>query len=593
MTTLTDHQRLAIESCHQKIVCIAGPGSGKTTVLVGRIAKLIAAGTRPDQIAAVTFTNAAAREIEKRLPCPNCGGMGYTSVELGPKHMSQVQCDCHPPRLAYAGTLHGLMLRVIKTHGTLIGFGLRVSVMDEEVADKFLEQVISDLQCAGMKKEIRHQIDKGPGPFLFGPELSTQAMATLDEPTLVAREFYQRMLKANLLDFDSVLKFGLVVLQRLAASGDTAPMFEHLLWDEFQDSGADDAAIFHALPARNKFVVGDPDQSIYGFRGGDPRYLMELAKAERVEWTEIFLEENFRCDQAIAESADRLIFNNPFRLAKTNKSMTGLAGKIWTFKAATEEEEMAKISEDINLQGDPNGCAVLVRSNALADRFSKGLQAHGVAIHRRERVDRPSDWTAMRSLVNLLSNPENDQLAFWWIAHKNGMKAAKMAQLKALSEYDTINRTTLRLPVITTIDALPAALAVHGIGQESIALVNQAVALLPAGATLGELSFALGDDELHRKEVGEGVTITTIHSAKGREWESVYLPAFEDGTIPVLSKNSSIEEERRVVFVAITRAKRRLVVSFAQKRRPAFGGRFPEPTTMSRFVNELREMAAA
>lgn len=562
---MTAAQTAAAYTTDADTLVLAGPGSGKTATTVERMAYLIAnRHAFPQDICAITFTNNAANELAKRLTAIlNDGATVPKSIGLH-----------------YCGTLHGLMLRLIKKHGKEIGFRGKVAMMDEDQQEKMIRSVMLDLKKSKTPmKELRAQLAVGPEIFMG------KAVRTFNDLELIAQEYYQRLMSASLLDFDSLLKFGLMVIRKLRAQGIACP-FTHLFWDEFQDSGVDDAAILEAMACPNNFVVGDPDQSIYGFRGGDPSFILGMARGAR--WSVKRLDDNFRCDHEITARANQLIRFNKDRVDKDTVSRTGETGKVWTFRADVEGEEIRQIAEDINAQPDKNQCAVLVRYNPLADRIVKALEAHGIDVARKEQVAKPEDWKTARALVNLFANPDNDHLAYWFIEMTHDKRFADKAKLAALGAFTSINRHYLKLPDDMPLASVAENLARSGIKPESLALIGTAIAGLTEGATLAELSFSLGDDELHRKEVGQGVTVTTMHAAKGREWDTVYLPAFEENIIPTNSKRMNLEEERRLAFVAITRARHRLLVSFSKSRKPLFGGYKPESTTPSRFVEEIR-----
>jgi DNA helicase-2/ATP-dependent DNA helicase PcrA len=559
MNTLTISQAEAVASEAPITVLIAGPGSGKTKTLIERIIYLLSHNLAvASQMVIITFTNAAAREIEQRLKKE----YGY-----------EVQFN-------YSGTLHGFMLRMLRQHGALIGFKTKLAMLDEEQQKQMLEEVAKDMKIKSPMKDIRTSLAGGPEKFLKGkPEGLFHVGAEL-----IAFEYYRRLMQHGVLDFDSVLQFGALLVKKLRANGTQLP-FTHLFWDEFQDSGTADAAIFDFLEVPKKFVVGDPDQSIYGWRGGSPEYLLGLMTREGSKV--IYLHENFRCDKHIASRANQLIQQNPNIHCET-RSMTGKDGGIWISRRPTAEDEQREIATSIREQPEVHECAILVRSRKLVEEFTKVLQSYGIPVVSKQYSEKPGDWRTARSLLNLFANPDNDLLAYWWIAQQKDTKFANKVKLEALSKCASINRHYLKLPEVRVGD-VAAALAQSGIGQESIDLVNKAVVQLPPDATITELSFALGDDELHEKETGgKGVTVSTIHSAKGREWDCVYLPAFEDEIIPKRTKTSSVEEERRIAFVAITRARHKLSVSFAEKRKPQYGGHRPEPTKPSPFVHEIR-----
>lgn len=572
---MSDHslsQQTAINSDHQHIVCLAGPGSGKTRTLIERLARLLNDGVAPKEIVCITFTNAAAREIESRLR------KGFFANQ----EMS----------LHYCGTLHGFCLRLLKQHGPVIGFKKEVAMLSEDDQASVIRQVISDLKFKGTKTAVTEQLKQGPQMFNKGtagePMYNTRSFTDVE---LVAAEYFHRLQKASLCDFDSLLKFACALLKKLDPAILTAMGVRFLFWDEFQDSSDDDAAILRAFPNWwNWFIVGDPDQSIYGFRGGSPKHLSKLCAKGDDGPLIVYLEQNFRCDEVIADAANNLISKNRDRIEKRTTSATSDRGTLKTFSTFDEGHEVMGIAQDINVHAPaPDySAAVLLRSNKLAERFAAALEAQGIPVVKKERTEKPSDWKICRSLINLLTNPDNDLLAYWWLTETKDSRFAAKIKLEALEGFKTINDHFLKLPKGVSLGSIPPTLAKCGVHQESIAIVNKAIELLPKGAGLAELSFALSDEDLHRKEAGVGITVTTIHSAKGREWDVIYLPAFEDGTCPLLTKSSDMEEERRLVFVAITRARHRLVISYAQTRRPAFGGWKPEPTQPSRFIPECQ-----
>lgn len=561
---LTKSQTDAVESEAALTVVVAGPGSGKTRTLTERIKKLLARGVSAREIVVITFTNAAAREIENRI------GQDVAFF--------------------YCGTVHGFMLRIVKDYGKLIGFRGKIAMLDENQQERLIKQTMSDARHKGPIKDVKAEIAKGPERFLekYLPDRRKEDLFLVGAEQ-VAFEYYQRLLSSGMVDFDSLLKFGRIILERMAAAK-IPQAFKFLFWDEFQDSGADDAAIFRLIDVPNKYIVGDADQSIYGFRGGSPSYLLTLAENKDHFRSEnssvIFLRENFRCDSAITDAANRLIKQNANLHCGTTSMQSG--GKVWTVRTDGESGEMRELAEDIRSQPNFNECAILVRFNALADLYAKGMESYGIPVAKKEKVAKPSDWQVARSLINLFANPDNDLLAYWWIEQQKDTKFANKIKLESLGAFTTINRHFLKLPDSIPPGDVPAALGRSGISAESIQIVNKALGELPDGATLAELSFTLGDEELHKREVGQGLTVTTMHSAKGREWDSVYLPAFEEGNAPSLSKTATIEEERRLAFVAITRARHRLWISFANMRKPAFGGWKPEKTTPSRFIEEIR-----
>lgn len=559
---LNDQQRAAVESNHPRICIIAGPGSGKTRTLVERIARLLRDGVSASDICAVTFTNAAARELEARI-----NGQPVTVEDLSRPTDTTLR---RVVRLGYCGTLHGLMLRYVQQDAA----PNKLAVADEEQTEAMLDESIQRLRYTGTKQELR-------AVLAIGPHGIGRAMSRAE---VVAADFWQSMEEAGLIDYESILHRGL----RLIQFGDANGNFKHIFVDEAQDSGTMDAAIYEAMPVANKCIVGDYDQSIYGFRGGHPGYLLSLAS--RPEFEKHYLVGNYRCAGSICEAANLLIGHNTARIPKQTISQTGRDGKVVRMTFDDQPGEIATIGamlHKLTQQGSANDCAVLLRTNALADAFGSAIAAYGVPVKRRKAAEKPEGWRNAMKLLAVCANPFNDWLMFDWIANRDGVYSAKAAKRVAAEKLCSLNE--ILLPPwpehMTTAEAL-AKLTMEGFNMSVVELFEQAAAALPPDATLTELRFALVDTEA-TEEHGDGVTVCTIHAAKGREWEAVFLPAFDEQTIPA---NRDVEEERRLAFVGITRAKGTLLITTARQRPNPWKHRIEE-CQPSRFIAETQPNA--
>lgn len=542
---LNQQQQAAVNSTAATILCLAGPGSGKTRVLIERISRLIRDGTEPGEIVAITFTNAAAAVMQERL------GAG---VQLG-----------------FCGTLHSFMLRLLREHGASLGFGPGLGVLDEQQAAKLRDQCVTEAKLVATKADIDAEVLRYPTRPKGG---------NMSQAVLAAARFCQTLREANLVTFDTLLAYGLRLLQE---QPECTAQFRHLLWDEFQDSSDMDAELFLALTIPNKFVVGDQDQSIYGFRGGNVGNILALSNRPRTE--KIYLQDNYRCASRICDAANALIDHNEDRIPKQTRSATGEAGVCNVTSHATEQAELDWLCAGVRSEG-PLDCAVLVRTNALVARFSQGLRGAGIPVAEAVRPRVPQDWSKAKLLIQLLNDPENDTLAYWWIEQTQGAAAAIQARLIAQAKCRSINQQTLKLQTGLPVAAVGESLARAGIGVESIARVAAAQGRLRSDASMADLVLALAAEEQESVTVGEGVTISTIHSAKGKEWGTVFLPAWEDEILPGISKSMDLEESRRLAFVAITRARHTLLISHAAARMPAFASTRAKPATASRFISE-------
>lgn len=554
--TLTSPQQRAVDDPSPEILCVAGAGSGKTRTLVARIQRLVAEGADPARIVAITFTNAAAAEMQKRL-----GDV----------------------RLAYIGTLHGFALRLIKESGKAIGYGKQITVITKEQSESLLDRAAAECRFNGTDNLIVEAMKQGP----FKIEAKAKARH-LEKAEVVALQYFRTLKAGQMLDFDSIL----TAAQELLAVHEQqpAPLPTHLFVDEFQDSSDADCDIYELLDVPNKFFVGDSDQAIYGFRGGNVANILDHAKPGSGVAVH-YLEKNFRCAESICEAAQYLIENNTKRAAKQTISATGQAGTVTVAQCKDAHCERQRIVIEvrtaISLGTAPSEIAVLTRTNRLANEFADILEASGVPVAKKKRQSRPEDWPRLASFVSLLANPDNDALALYHIGELFGADKRQEAQMKAGEAMQTVNESTLNLPYGAAPGEVAELASRAGVaGREALDKLDGIVSRLPNGAGLDDLTFAMSRDENHESEMGSGVTVTTAHSAKGREWTVVFLPSFEKGIFPTGRKDTDLEEERRLAYVAFTRAKEALHISHCEERVPAWGDRRPQPSEPSQFIKE-------
>jgi DNA helicase II / ATP-dependent DNA helicase PcrA len=565
--TLTSTQKKIIESPAPDIGIAAGPGSGKTTVLVRRVGSMIDQGWRAG-ITIITFTNAAANEIVARLRGQNEG-----------------------VQIAYAGTLHGWALRLLREHGHEINMPKTISVLSEDDAKAMLKAHAEGQKVKCTLEELNAATAMGPAFYLGGDA------PTLMDAGCVAASYFREQIQSGVVDFDSLLKFAVWIMEK--KGGYHVPC---LFWDEAQDSGGDDWRIMRLMRTDYRMVVGDPDQSIYGFRGARPDLFnnhfrsmpMAVDDACEVKYdNKFYLEENFRCSPEICAAANSLIQWNKDRLPKTTTPVIDKepGEGVIVCTCQDPDQELEAIARELRRAPDLAQCAVLVRYDLLVKQIAKGLSGYSIPLAVNAKVDRPKDWADARAYITLLSNPRNDVLMYWWLVRKNGKGSADALKLHCLQK---------RVPIVSILERqhlfpsnpqpseLPGLMAGVDIGQESIVAVQKAAATLPAGSTLADLSIALTDEDIHRKQEGSGVVVTTIHSAKGREWDTVILPAFEEEIIPTAAsiKKGSVDEERRLAFVAFTRARKKLVVINCRTRPPLWGRGSLQDARPSRFIDE-------
>ena len=576
----TAAQLAAIESTSPRILVLAGPGSGKTSTVVGRLERLIERGVSPRKIAAITFTNAAARELESRITEPARDGA-----------VSGVKPRNRPTSLGYCGTLHGFALRCLKLHGGAEGYGDRISVINPEGAEALLES--ANRTIANSKISMKKILETKASGIPERPSTT---------PELVVAHYFGLIRSAGIVDFDVILtEFARCLRDSPRFGLEIAEEFEHVFVDEVQDSSPVDWAIYRSLAIRNKFLVGDPDQSIYGFRGAALAETFETATDP--DWEKILLEENFRSFNAITGAAQRLIERNAGCVPKETISAVGVGGRVAVLEAANAGEEIARLAALIRMDlvgRKPEELAVLVRTNAAALEISKGLAAEKIPVALRTNPDLPKDLPILRALASYLCNPENDTLGFLYLVadpsatsappdldRKKAIERAHAFARNASEARKSINSFLFGFPKEIPASEFPTIVAKHRLSHESRMFVAEKLRELPDGAPMVELAHALGSGEefdAARALSAEGVRVTTIHSAKGLEFDTVYLAAFEDETIPGRRKDVDVEEERRLAYVGITRAKRVLQFTSARIRETKWKGL--EPRSPSRFIEE-------
>lgn len=553
--TLTEPQRLAVESQDAKILLLSGAGAGKSRVLCERIKRLVANGVDPKGIVAITYTVAAAKVMQERLE----------GIQLG-----------------YCSTLHSWCLRFIKQFGSAIGYGERITVITKEQSDNMVVRSILECRFKGTAKEVEYHLKDG----MFALQ-SKAKRGHLDKAGIVAQTYFKTLREGQMLDFDGILFAALELLS--VHDQKPSPMPSHLLVDEAQDGSDNDFDIYELSGIPSQFIVGDPRQAIFGFRGGRVENILGLAKPSS-GFALFHLTQNFRCARSIVAAANTLIEHNTGLASLPMESATGKAGTVtvtqfqdpFTERNGVELQVRNAISRGIS----PCEIAVLCRTNRIAREFSDQFEAGGIPVAKKKRQSRPEDWSRLASFVALLSNPDNDALALHHIEQFHGKEARSHAQMTAFEAMKSVNDAVLGFAYTTLPKDVPELASRIGIGREALDKLEEVVKTLPSGSLLDELTFAMSRDENHDGEMGEGVTVTTGHAAKGREWEVVFLPSFEQGIFPQCRKDSDIEEERRLAFVCFTRAKEFLHISHCDERVLPWGDKKPVECESSQFLKE-------
>jgi len=530
------HQQAVLKSQSQNILVVAGPGSGKTRVLVGSIQWLTGP---PERVAAITYTNAAAAEVAERI--------GY--------------------RIGFCGTLHSFCLRLLRDNAQALGLPGSLAVVDQETADTILAGCVKDL---GYRVKHKGRFEARVAAWMPGDY-------PLNDEERVGALYYSRLISARMVTFDDILKLTVGFLRKGTMP---APPFDHLLVDEYQDASPVDHEIYDRLAIPYKFRVGDPDQAIYGFRGGDVTCMLHLAaQAEKH-----VLRTNYRSVPAICEAADRLIDHNLGRIKKTMTPAraSGPEQRVFIDGFRTERDELYHVF--LMCRDHRGGVAVLTRTNRLADLVAGYLDENGLKVMRPITETRPPDWRMAKLILCLMTDPENNVVASIIMRERHGAKAADDAYAAAMAAGQVLCQAE-------PVEDIEAALELlcPQVSPETMMQVRALRNALPPGATVSDLLLAMEKTTPNAKyEAEDGdVTVSTIHAAKGREWGAVVLPGWNEGVLPssLDTDPAALEEERRLAYVAMTRAKDWLYISHADRRDSGWG-RGEQEFPRSRFIAE-------
>jgi len=568
---MSAEQAAAVASDAKFKLVIAGPGAGKTKTLCAQVAAAVEAGTPPERIVVVTYTNAAAMELEGRLRV----GHGVAG------------------RLGFCGTLHSFCLFLVRQHPEAVGLPQALSVCDDSQREPLLAAVMDDMGVRCSKRKALEALEACRGADPRGTS----------KEELAVKEYHRTLRRAGLLDFSMILRAGLDYLRAGAPGWE----FDWLLVDEYQDACDLDAEFYEAAPAKRKFIVGDSDQALFGFRGGNVRHIVSLAAkcAFQGDWQLHLLETNWRCPSRVCAAAQALIERNAGRVRKRTVAANE-GGAVQAVRCGTPAEELSLVLERIQrlvasgasaealVKGDGDeGCAVLARTNKLAVAFADHLSANGVPVRRSAPMVVPADWQRTKLLLTVLGDPYNDLAALALVRAKDGPEAAAKVRTEAAAAMKSVSEH-LGFPwgkgegLAADVD-----LQRHGVSPESRERVHDACRELGRRGeawTTGDLLVYLNEVEGAAREEGEGVACITIHSAKGREFRHVWVVGCEEGVLPIKWKDADPEEERRLAFVAITRARETLTMTWCAARPGSRGPNLPpgpmEPREPSRFLKE-------
>jgi DNA helicase-2/ATP-dependent DNA helicase PcrA len=621
---LTEPQRAAVVHGDGPLLVLAGPGSGKTRVITHRAAYLSRTITQPRHILAITFTNKAAREMAERMERLNVGA-GLT-----------------------CSTFHSFCARMLRIYGERTGIKPNFSIFDEDDQQAAMKVAVARV---GLSLEnftpgrLVHRVSRLKNAMVLADQFAEQAQGWEDKTVAKVYTVYQQVLREqNALDFDDLL------VEMALLLGKDAELREHLedryryvLVDEYQDTNHAQYLIARglALQHENLCVTGDPDQSIYAWRGANLQNILQFEedfpKAKVVR-----LEQNFRSTPQILEAADAVIKHNRKRKKKALFTYHSAGAAVRVAECENQLAEAEFVADQIKKHAAGGGrysdVAVFYRTNALSRNIEAALRdstipyqiARGVAFYQRKEikdvlaylkvVSNAQDNVALARIINtpprgigkttvdrllayaqqkqrsplaLLENP--DEIPGASKAAIKGMRAfmALLAAIAETAEHASVHEA------VEYVVMHSGLLALHGDSEDSSAFENMNELISAAaqydrqhadgGASLTDWLTQVSlvsDVDAIDPQVG-AVTLMTLHAAKGLEFNNVFMVGLEDGLLPhqrSREDHGDVEEERRLCFVGMTRAKRALTMSYAKWRE---NRGISERTSKSQFLHEL------
>lgn len=605
LASLNPEQLKAVKTTDGPILILAGAGSGKTRVLTAKVVYLIKEKkVDPYHILMVTFTNKAAGEMKKRI-----------NTYLPAKDILRTT------PLPYAGTFHSLCARILRKHGHVIGLSPDFVIYDENDSKDAIKQAVEKLNLDPKKNHpggLKALISQSKNELISPLEYLSIARGNYQEQAAQVYLEYQQILRENhALDFDDLI---FVTVKMLEKNHEVCrfyqDLFKYVLVDEYQDTNKAQYILTQLFAGRwrNLCVVGDASQSIYAWRGADFRNIINFQK-DYPDVKIFHLEQNYRSTQKILDTAFSVISKNTSHPILKLWTEQGEGSRICAYQAYNEQDEaefilanISKIQEN-HTKLNYSDFAVLYRTNAQSRVIEEAFIARGIpyALVGGVRFYERKEIKDLICYLRLLMNPNDSvsikraekigkkRLKDFFLYQKNFSDTNMISTLNSLSILNDVIKTTNYLDLYNTeseedMNRLENIKELRSVASEFPHLTEflENVTLLETEQTnKGTLHTTLYDSGDNESE-GQ-VTLMTLHAAKGLEFHTVFMVGMEEGLFPhsrSLMEPQEMEEERRLCYVGITRAKENLFLSFAA-RRLYFGQR--NTNMVSRFILDIPE----
>ena len=618
LSTLNDKQKEAVEWPDGPILVLAGAGSGKTRVLTTKLAYLVnERGVNPYNILAITFTNKAAKEMKERA-------------------FKMLGSDAYQMQIS---TFHSLGLLLIRENYEKLGFEKNFTILDSDDSLTIIKKILKDMNLDPKfynPRAIRNKISSAKNELMDSNYYSRFANSEYEEIVLeVFRKYEQKVLKNNSMDFDDLLLLPIKLFKKYPEILEKyQDRFKYILVDEYQDTNEAQYILIKMLSKKYKniCVVGDLDQSIYGFRGANFRNILNFEK-DYPDAKVIPLEENYRSTGNILNVANDIIKHNKQRKEKNLWTKNDSGPKIRYHRAYDEKDEANYVMEEIKkliISGEEkSNIAVLYRTNAQSRNMEEALLRENIPYkvvgsfyfyNRKEIKDlisylkliyNSNDDVSLMRVINVpkrqigpktienLATKSVDKGVSLYEAIDSGKELEFKKLIEKLKkESENISLTEL-VELILVESGMRRALEDSKTIDAEIRLENleefksitknfeENNGVISLEEFLLEISL-VSDMEEHKNN-NDVVTLMTIHSAKGLEFDHVFIIGLEEGLFPhsnCLDSPDEIEEERRLCYVAVTRAKKTLTLVNA-RRRMLYGNTNSNPP--SRFISEISD----
>ena len=616
LDSLNEMQKKAVVKTDGPLLVLAGAGSGKTKVLTTKIAYLIEQmHINPYNILAITFTNKAAREMKDRIT--NMLGMLANSIQIS--------------------TFHSFGLTIVRENAEKLDLKSNFTILDSEDSLTIIKKIMKDLNInveSVKPKYVKNQISGAKNELMSPLEYERFAMTEQEKNVVEIYKVYQkRLLISNSVDFDDLLMMPIMLFRKNPDILERyQERFKYILIDEYQDTNEAQYTLVKMISSKykNVCVVGDNDQSIYSFRGANYQNILNFEKDYKSAET-IMLEENYRSTKNILKVANEVIVNNNKRKDKNLWTENEVGNKVKYYRASDEKDEAIYVTKEIQKlidEGIPkNEIAVLYRTNAQSRAIEEALLRENIPYkvigsfyfyNRKEIKDLICYLKLIQnsyddnSLLRVINVPKRG------IGDKTIQNITEKATEKSICLYDAIESgkelifknkleyikkeaencsLTDLIDLILNETGMKEELVKEKTIESEIRLENleefksitknfeEKYGIISLDEFLDEISL-VADVEEHKNDT-DVVTLMTIHSAKGLEFDNVFIIGMEEGIFPHFNSfldANQIEEERRLCYVAITRAKKNLWIINA-KRRMIYGKDGCNPP--SRFLQEI------